>query len=201
MTSTDTNMQPAQQVDSLIRSRLKGHLPAVLWFTGLSGSGKTTLANAVESRLAQEFRAHTYFLDGDIVRTGLSKDLDFSPAGRSENIRRIGEVSRLFYDAGLIVLTAFISPFRSDRAVVRDLIPAGGFVEIFVRCPLEVCEQRDPKGNYRKARAGLIRGYTGIDSPYEEPENPELVLDTSADSIEICTNSVIQYLLRRQIIK
>ena len=179
---------------------MKGHEPAVLWLTGLSGSGKTTLATALEYQLHWKYHIHTYFLDGDIIRTGLNKDLDFSPAGRTENIRRIGEVSRLLYDAGLVVLTAFISPFRADRAVARSLLPPGGFVEIYVRCPLEICERRDPKGMYRKARAGLIRDFTGIDSPYETPENPEILLDTSQKSVSDCVGEVVYYLQHNKVI-
>ncbi len=194
-------MNQQQTITSADRCRIKGHEPAVLWLTGLSGSGKTTLANAIEYRLNQEFRLHTYFLDGDIIRTGLNKDLGFSAEARSENIRRTGEVARLFYDAGLIVLTAFISPFRADRAVVRSLLPAGGFVEIFVRCPLSVCESRDPKGLYRKARAGLLPDFTGIGSPYEEPENPEITLETSSSSVENCVDRVIRYLHTNHIMK
>ncbi len=182
------------------RSGLLGHQPLVLWFTGLSGSGKSTLAAALEERLHHEFRALTYLLDGDVVRTGLNKDLDFSPAGRTENIRRIGEVARLFYDAGLITLTTFISPFRADRAAVRALLPRGGFVEAYVHCPLEVCEARDVKGLYRKARAGLIPAFTGIDSPYEAPENPELTLDTASRPLAACVDDLIRYLLDNNVI-
>lgn len=177
-----------------------GHAPAVLWFTGLSGSGKSTLADAVEQRLCEEFRAHTYLLDGDIIRTGLNKDLDFSDAGRKENIRRIGEVARLFYDAGLLVLTTFISPFRADRDAVRSLLPEGGFVEIYLDCPLAICEQRDVKGLYQKARAGQIPFFTGISSPYEPPLRPELVVNTAADSLDSCTAQVIAYLQAQQIV-
>ena len=176
------------------RSEIKGHRSVVLWFTGLSGSGKSTIANAVEKELNQKYRAHTYLLDGDNIRTGLNKDLSFSAEDRSENIRRIGEVARLFVDAGLIVLTAFISPFREDRKVVRDLLGDGDFVEIFVHCPLEVCEQRDPKGLYQKARSGEIQNFTGINSPYEAPDSPELTLDSSVLTVEECVEQVIQYL-------
>jgi len=165
-----------------------------LWLTGYSGSGKSTLANAVETRLNREFHLHTFLLDGDLVRTGLNNDLGFSAADRSENIRRIGEVSRLFYEAGIIVLTAFISPFRSDRALARALLPPGGFSEIYVRCPLEICETRDVKGLYRKARQGLIPQFTGIDSPYEEPESPELVVDTAQNNLEECVEQVVRHL-------
>jgi len=190
-----------EAINSTQRSQLKGHKPAVLWFTGLSGSGKSTIANAVENRLFHEFKSHTYLLDGDLVRTGLNKDLDFSVAGRKENIRRIAEVARLFYDAGLITLTTFISPFRSDRAFARSLIPAPYFIEIYVDCPLEVCEARDPKGLYQKARKGLIPHFTGIDSAYEAPVTPELVIDSAAGSTRSCAENVIQFLLGRQIIQ
>ena len=183
-------MTPITQSERVL---LNGHRPAVLWFTGLSGSGKSTLAAQVEQRLFNEKHAHTYLLDGDMLRTGLNKDLDFTPSGRSENIRRSAEVARLFFDAGLIVLTTFISPFRSDRDFARALLPPGSFIEIFVRCPLEVCEQRDPKGLYQRARAGLIPNFTGIDSPYEEPLHPELVVDTSLSTIAECALEILSY--------
>jgi adenylylsulfate kinase len=176
------------------RRRLIGHSAHVLWLTGNSGSGKSTLANALERRLNREFHAHTFLLDGDLLRTGLNKDLGFTAEDRSENIRRAGEVVRLFYEAGIIVLTAFISPFRSDRALARSLVPPGGFSEIYVRCPLELCEARDVKGLYRKARQGLIGDFTGIDSPYEEPESPELVVDTATLSLDECVDLLVQYL-------
>ena len=182
------------------RSQLNGHKPIVLWFTGLSGSGKSTVANALEPRLHFERRAHTYLLDGDILRTGLNSDLDFSDASRKENIRRVAEVTRLFYDAGLIVLTTFISPFRADRDFVRRLLPPEGFVEIYVNAPIEVCEQRDPKGLYQKARKGLIPYFTGIDSPYEPPVNPELVIDTAKLTIPECTSAVLRYLDQKKVI-
>jgi adenylylsulfate kinase len=193
-----SNYPPVTQPD---RSRLLGQQPLVLWFTGLSGSGKSTLAAELEGRLHHEYRALTYLLDGDVVRTGLNKDLDFSPQGRTENIRRIGEVARLFFDSGLIVLTTFISPFRADRAVVRALLPPGGFVEVYVHCPLEVCEGRDVKGLYRKARAGLIPNFTGISSPYEPPEQPELTLDTASRSLSACVEDLVRYLLDKEIIR
>ena len=183
------------------RTQLNGHRPAVLWFTGLSGSGKSTLAGEVEKRLYHERHAHTYLLDGDVLRTGLNKDLDFSAAARSENIRRSAEVAHLFFDAGLIVLTTFISPFRADRDFARSLVPVGGFFEIFVDCPLEVCEQRDVKGLYRRARSGQIPNFTGIDSPYEEPLHPELVLDTSRASIPACAQEVITYCIHNGILE
>jgi adenylyl-sulfate kinase len=167
--------------------------PCMLWFTGLSGSGKTTVAGLVEQRLAA-LGMYTYLLDGDNVRHGLCRDLGFSAADRVENIRRVGEVGRLMTDAGLIVLSAFISPFCSDRDMVRALMPAGEFVEIFVDTPLQECERRDPKGLYKKARAGQILNFTGLDSPYERPALPEVRLDTLADSAEACADQVMAYL-------
>ncbi|MFM1701230.1 adenylyl-sulfate kinase [Aeromonas salmonicida] len=157
------------------RSELKGQKPLVIWFTGLSGAGKSTLAGALEQALAVEGK-HTYLLDGDNVRHGLCGDLGFDDAARQENIRRVGEVAKLMVDAGLIVLTAFISPFRAERELVRNLLGADEFVEVFVDAPLAVCEERDPKGLYKKARAGEIRNFTGIDSAYEAPEQPEIHL-------------------------
>ena len=170
--------------------------PCVLWFTGLSGSGKTTVAGLVEQRLAA-LGLHTYLLDGDNVRHGLCGDLGFSDADRVENIRRVGEVGRLMADAGLIVLSAFISPFRSDRALVRQLMPAGEFIEIHMDTPLHECERRDPKGLYRKARAGEIRNFTGLDSPYEAPLAPDVRLDTLAGTPAECADQVIAFLAAR----
>jgi bifunctional enzyme CysN/CysC len=183
----------ALDVGKRARSALKLQRSCVLWLTGLSGSGKSTIANLVEKRLLAMGR-HTYLLDGDNVRHGLNKDLDFTDAGRVENIRRIGEVAKLFVDAGLIVVTAFISPFRSDREMVRKLVKDGEFVEIHVSTPLEVCEQRDPKGLYVKARTGKIKDFTGVSSPYEAPENPELNLDTSRLSVQESVAKIIAYL-------
>lgn len=157
------------------RSELKGQKPLVIWFTGLSGAGKSTLAGALEQALAVEGK-HTYLLDGDNVRHGLCGDLGFDDAARQENIRRVGEVAKLMVDAGLIVLTAFISPFRAERELVRNLLGADEFVEVFVDAPLAVCEERDPKGLYKKARAGEIHNFTGIDSAYEAPKQPEIHL-------------------------
>jgi adenylylsulfate kinase len=172
------------------RGTLKGQRPCILWFTGLSGAGKSTVANALEQALhARGY--HTYLLDGDNVRHGLNKNLGFSPEDREENIRRIGEVAKLFVDGGTIVLTAFISPYRRDREQVRALVDEGEFIEVFVDTPLGVCEDRDPKGLYKKARAGQIKGFTGIDDPYEAPENPEITLHTDRVSIE---ESVVQIL-------
>jgi adenylylsulfate kinase len=186
----------SHQINQEQRSRIKGHLPAILWFTGLSGSGKSTLANAVEAELNQSYAVHSYLLDGDNIRAGLNQDLTFSSEDRSENIRRIGEVSKLLFDAGLAVLTAFISPFQSDRDQVRALIPAGSFFEIYVDCPLEVCEQRDPKGLYKKARQGAISEFTGISSPYEPPAHPEIVVSTADQSLEESVSVVINTLKR-----
>jgi bifunctional enzyme CysN/CysC len=176
---------------------LKGQRPAVLWFTGLSGAGKSTIANLVEKRLVARGR-HTYLLDGDNVRHGLNRDLGFTEADRIENIRRVGEVARLMADAGLIVLTAFISPFRAEREMVRKMLPDGEFIEIFVDTPLEEAEKRDAKGLYAKARAGELKNFTGIDSPYEVPENPEIRIDTTALSAEEAAERVVEELLKKR---
>lgn len=181
------------------RAENKNQKPCLLWFTGLSGSGKSTIANALDVALHNR-GYHTFLLDGDNVRYGLCNDLGFSDEGRVENIRRIGEVSKLFADAGLIVLSAFISPFISDRRLVRKLFPAGEFIEVFMDAPLETCESRDPKGLYQKARAGQIKHFTGIDSPYEAPSHPELRLDTSRMSVDDCVDALIAYLLEREMI-
>lgn len=175
------------------RERLLGQKGAILWFTGLSGSGKSTLAHAVEESLFEQGHL-TYVLDGDNIRHGLNKNLGFSPEDREENIRRIGEVSKLFADAGVIAMTAFISPYRADRDQVRTLVPNGTFVEIYVKVPLDVAEQRDPKGLYKKARAGEIKEFTGISAPYEEPNQPELVIDTSLMNLEQSRDQVLEYL-------
>src|SRR5205814_2742917 len=167
--------------------------PAVLWFTGLSGAGKSTIANLVEKKLAATGR-HSYLLDGDNVRHGLNKDLGFTEADRVENIRRVAEVAKLMVDAGLIVLTAFISPFRSERAMARSLLGEGEFVEIYVDTPLEVAEQRDVKGLYRKARRGELANFTGIDSPYEAPENPEIRIDTTTLTPEQAAERIVAHL-------
>jgi adenylylsulfate kinase len=175
------------------RAERNGHKGAVLWFTGLSGSGKSTVANAVESMLYDD-ECVTFVLDGDNVRHGLNKDLGFSPEDRTENIRRIGEVAKLFADAGVLVCTAFISPYIKDRNAVRDVCADGEFIEIMVDCPLDECEKRDPKGLYEKARAGIIPEFTGISAPYEAPENPEITVNTGDQTIEESTLQVIQYL-------
>jgi adenylylsulfate kinase len=178
------------------RSKLKGQKPCIIWFTGLSGSGKSTIANAVESRLL-ELNKHTYLLDGDNIRMGLNKGLGFSDEDRIENIRRIGEVSKLFVDAGTIVLTAFISPFQEDRDQVRALVEDDEFIEVFIDTPLEVCESRDPKGLYQKARKGEIPNFTGISSPYEAPAKPEIHIQNDKISIEDVTQQIINYLLNK----
>ena len=190
--SGDVFWQPTR-VKREQRANQKGQKPCVLWFTGLSGSGKSTIANALEQTLFLRGH-HSYLLDGDNVRHGLNKDLDFTDAGRVENIRRIGEVSKLFVDAGLIVLTAFISPFRSDRRMVRSILGDGEFVEIYVSTPIEVCEARDPKGLYARARTGAIKHFTGVSSPYEAPEQPEIVLDTSTLAVQECVDQIVRYL-------
>ncbi|WP_303285422.1 adenylyl-sulfate kinase [Marinobacter sp. SS8-8] len=181
------------------RSVNKNQKPCLLWFTGLSGSGKSTIANALDVALHKR-GYHTFLLDGDNVRHGLCKDLGFSDDDREENIRRVGEVCKLFADAGLIVMSAFISPFTSDRRLVRKLFPAGEFIEVYMDTPLATCEERDPKGLYQKARSGEIRHFTGIDSPYEVPAHPEIRLDTSRHSVEACVDSLIAYLLERELI-
>lgn len=181
------------------RQEKNKHRSVILWFTGLSGSGKSTLANAVEKNLFQR-GIHTYVLDGDNVRHGLNKDLGFTEADRKENIRRIGEISKLFLDAGVITLTAFISPFQEDRATVRALVKKGEFIEIFVKASLETCEKRDPKGLYEKARKGIIPNFTGISSPYEEPVQPELIVDTDHLTLEESVAKVIGYLEGKNVI-
>ncbi|MDM7860000.1 adenylyl-sulfate kinase [Alteromonas sp. ASW11-36] len=170
-------------VDKARRAESLGQKPLVLWFTGLSGSGKSTIANLLEQKLTAQDK-HTYLLDGDNIRHGLCGDLGFTAQDRVENIRRISEVSKLFVDAGMIVITAFISPFRADREFCRNLLAEGEFVEVFVDTPIEVCEQRDPKGLYKKARSGDIKDFTGIDSDYEVPNNPEIRLEYADESAE-----------------
>lgn len=181
------------------REKLLRQRGAVLWFTGLSGAGKSTVARRVEKKL-YDMGHLTYVLDGDNIRFGLNKDLGFSPADRKENIRRVGEVAKLFADAGIITMTAFISPYREDRDMVRRLLPEGDFIEIYVACPLAECERRDVKGLYKKARAGEIKEFTGISAPYEEPLAPELVLETHRESVEESANKVIEYLRKQKII-
>jgi adenylylsulfate kinase len=175
------------------REARDGSRGVILWYTGLSGCGKSTIALEVEKRLF-EMGKHTYLLDGDNIRFGLNKNLGFSPEDRTENIRRIGEVAKLFVDAGIMVSTAFISPYRTDRDLVRALVGKGDMLEIFIRCDVSVCEQRDPKGLYKKARAGEIADFTGISAPYEEPLNPEIVIDSALLSIDECAQEVLDYL-------
>jgi adenylylsulfate kinase len=182
------------------REALNHHKGVILWFTGLSGSGKSTLAHALEDHL-HKLKMRTYVLDGDNIRHGLCKDLGFSDEDRSENIRRIGEVSKLMVDAGIITLSAFISPFRADRRMVRALVEPGDFLEIYCCASLATCEARDPKGLYIKARAGIIPEFTGINSPYEEPEEPELIVDTEQLSVDESVKLVIDMLTERSILK
>ncbi|PKF50710.1 adenylyl-sulfate kinase [Enterovibrio nigricans] len=186
-------------VDKAFRSEQKSQHSALLWFTGLSGSGKSTVAGALENRLA-ELGHHTYLLDGDNVRHGLCRDLGFSDHDRRENIRRVGEVAKLMTDAGLIVLSAFISPFREERQLVRELLPEGEFIEVFVDTPLDVCESRDPKGLYKKARAGEIKAFTGISSAYEAPESPEISLKTDQYAVDDLVEQCIQTLKQSGVI-
>ncbi len=182
------------------RERVHKHRGVCIWFTGLSGSGKSTIANEVQNLLFER-GVHTYVLDGDNVRHGLNKDLGFSPEDRTENIRRIGEVAKLFVDAGTVVMTAFISPYRADRDQVREIMPEGDFVEVYVECDLAVCEERDPKGLYKKARAGEIPEFTGISAPYEAPEKPELVVNTSEETdVRKNAQKVIRFLEEKQYI-
>ncbi|MCY1536876.1 Adenylyl-sulfate kinase [compost metagenome] len=186
----------AVEVHKAARSRLNGHKPVILWLTGLSGTGKSTIANLLEKQL-YALGVRTYLLDGDNVRHGLNRDLGFTAADRVENIRRIGEVSKLMVDAGLVVISAFISPFRAERDLARSLVEEGEFVEIFVDTPLEVVEQRDPKGLYKKARKGELKNFTGIDSPYEVPESPEVHIDTTRLSAEDAVKLIVAQLRER----
>ena len=181
------------------RNQLNGHKSAVIWFTGLSGSGKSTLAHSVEEEL-HNLDCKTFVLDGDNVRHGLSSNLTFNDDDRKENIRRIGEAAKLMMEAGIIAMTAFISPFKKDRNLVRQLLPQGDFVEIYCKASLETCESRDVKGLYKRARAGEIKNYTGIDSPYEVPSNPELVIDTESESLGESVAEVVDFLKSKEII-
>lgn len=188
------------QITKEKRNFLNKQRSAVLWFTGLSGSGKSTIANAVEDFLHRH-EIRTYILDGDNVRHGLNSDLGFCEEDRKENIRRIGEVSKLFIDAGVMVLTSFISPFKADRDSVRTIVHETEFIEIYIKCPLEVCETRDVKGLYARARKGEIKHFTGIDSPYEGPENAEITVDTSQLSIDQAVNKIIDYMIKHSYIR
>ena len=198
MTNTDIKWQQ-HDITAQSREVLFGHKSAVLWFTGLSGSGKSTVANALEQALAAQGK-HTYLLDGDNVRHGLCADLGFSAADRTENLRRVGAVAGLMVDAGLLVLSAFISPYRNQRELVKSFIPACKFIEVHIATPLEVCEQRDVKGLYKKARAGQISHFTGISDPYEAPEAADLVLDTSVTSLQDSVQQLLELLKQRDII-
>lgn len=198
MKSTNTIPHPVS-VSRDKRERKNGHKAVILWFTGLSGAGKSTLAQAVDERL-YNMGYRSYVLDGDNIRHGLCGNLGFSDSDRKENIRRIGEVAKLFIDAGTITLTAFISPFREDRDRVRALVPSGDFIEIYCSAPLNICEARDVKGLYKRARAGEISDFTGISSPYEPPDNPELVVETGQQPLHYCCDQVIRYLQEREIL-
>ncbi|MGG1399719.1 adenylyl-sulfate kinase [Bacillus salipaludis] len=181
------------------RHQVNGHKSCVLWFTGLSGAGKSTLANAVDYALFQD-GIKSYVLDGDNVRHGLNRDLSFREEDRKENIRRVGEVSKLFVDSGHIVSSAFISPFRGDRELVRSMFENGEFIEIFLKCPIQICENRDPKGLYKKARNGEIPDFTGISSPYESPNHPEILIETDRYTIEESVNKILYVLKERKIL-
>lgn len=191
--TTENIVWHQQAVSREQKSRPKGHKPVLLWYTGLSGSGKSTIANAVEEKLSQ-LGCHSYLLDGDNVRHGLNKDLGFTDDERIENIRRISEVAKLFVDAGLIVSTAFISPFQQDRDMARELLDSGEFIEVYIDTPLAICESRDPKGLYKKARAGEIVNFTGIDSTYEAPVSADLHVKTAELDVDACAERVVAYL-------
>lgn len=193
---TENTVWHEQNISKEQRANLKSQKPCLLWYTGLSGSGKSTVANAVDALLFQ-LGAHSYLLDGDNVRHGLNGDLGFSDEARVENIRRISEVSKLFLDAGLIVSTAFISPFLQDRASARAKLSPGEFIEVYIDTPISICEQRDPKGLYKKARAGEIKDFTGIDSSYDIPNNPEIHIKTAEQSIKACAQEIVNYLIQQ----
>lgn len=193
---TENTVWHNQQISKAQRADLKQQKPALLWYTGLSGSGKSTVANAVDALLFK-LGCHSYLLDGDNVRHGLNGDLGFSDEARVENIRRISEVAKLFLDAGLVVSTAFISPFASDRVQAKEKLEAGEFIEVYIDTPISVCESRDPKGLYKKARAGEIKDFTGIDSVYDVPENPQIHVKTDEKSVEECAEQIVAYLMAK----
>lgn len=199
MTQTNNIVWHETTIKKEERQEKNGHRSAILWFTGLSGAGKSTLANALEQQLFNQ-GVRSYVLDGDNIRHGLNQGLGFSDDDRKENIRRIGEVAKLFVDAGTIVCTAFISPFKEDRERVRELVEDGEFIEVYVRCSLEACEQRDPKGLYKKARAGEIPSFTGISSPYEEPDAPEITIDSDQQTVEESVETILTYLKGKNIL-
>lgn len=188
------------KIDKAYRENLKNQKAKVLWFTGLSGSGKSTIANEVEIILAKN-KVHTYILDGDNIRKGINKDLDFSEESRKENLRRIGEIAHLFVDAGIMVLASFISPFETDRQKIKELVGKENFIEIFVNCPLEICEKRDTKGLYAKARKGEIKNFTGIDSPFEVPKKPQIIIKSNEETVAESTDKILTYLKNNQVIK
>jgi len=196
---TENTVWHIQQVDKKQRATLKNQRPCLLWYTGLSGSGKSTVANAVDALLLER-ACHSYLLDGDNVRHGLNGDLGFSDEDRIENIRRISEVAKLFIDSGLVVSTAFISPFAADRVMAKEKLAEGEFIEVFIDTPIAICEQRDPKGLYKKARAGEIKDFTGIDSTYDVPQSPTIHVETADKNIEQCAKQIIQYLIDNQYI-
>ena len=200
ITSSDNIVWQKTDIGKNERSIVKNHNPCVIWFTGLNCSGKSTIANALEIRL-NKLGYHTYLLDGDNIRHGLNKDLGFSPKDRMENMRRVGEVAKLFVDAGIITLCAFISPFKDTRKTIRSLFEKEEFIEVYVDTPLEVCQQRDVKGHYKKALMGEIKGFTGIDSPYEPPENAEIELKTVECCIDDAVEKILIYLKEREIIQ
>ena len=200
MIKSDNVVWHDHPIDQHVRAEQKSQKPLVIWFTGLSASGKSTIAGALEHHLTRQ-GYHTYLLDGDNVRHGLCRDLGFSDNDRTENIRRVGEVAKLMADAGLIALAAFISPFRADRQIVRDMLPEAQFVEVFVDAPLEVCRARDPKGLYARAERGEIKQFTGIDSPYEAPERPEVHIDAGALGVTEAVNLMLDFLHKNDVLK
>lgn len=192
--STSTNITwHDSEVTKAERQERNGHKSVVIWFTGLSGSGKSTVSVALEKALFEQ-KITSYRLDGDNIRHGLNKNLGFSPEDRKENIRRIGEVGKLMVDAGVVTMTAFISPYEEDRNIVRDILEDGEFIEVYTKCSLDECEARDPKGLYKKARSGEIKEFTGINAPYEEPSNPEIIIDTEQNSVEEAVEEIVAYL-------